>query len=99
MAKVNEQKTREDIEDKETEEQLKEEMKEGELDEDVYSDEGTKLLVDDDEITDLEEGFMEGYREASHGKGHLAKCSQCGRIVTDKFVEIQKEHDVFRFCS
>ncbi len=92
---MEEEKTRADIEDQETEEKIEEEMEKGEVDEDVYSKEGTKKLEEGDEIDELEEGFMEGYNE----EAQLAKCSFCGKILKDKFVEIQKKKEVYRFCS
>ncbi len=33
------------------------------LEEDIYSDEGRESQLEDDEITDWEAGFMEGYEE------------------------------------
>ena len=79
---------------------LKKEMEEGKLEEDVYTKEGSELLESDDEINELEEGFMEGYIQSGDGKdGHVAKCSNCGKIIKDKFVEMQIKKEIFRFCS
>ncbi len=62
---------------------------------DVYSEEGREDLVDGDEITPAEEGFMEG----AHNGGQGAKCRKCGKVLTDDFIERRKGEDIFRFCS
>lgn len=63
--------------------------------EDIYSKEGREELVDDDEISPLEEGFMEG----AHDDGQGAKCRKCGKILTDDFVEREIGNEIYRFCS
>ena len=62
---------------------------------DVYSEEGREDLVDGDEISPAEEGFMEG----AHNGGQGAKCRKCGKVLTDDFIERRKGEDIFRFCS
>ena len=89
----------EDKEEVESEEEIKKEMEKGELEEDVYTKEGSELLESDDEINELEEGFMEGYNEAAHKGGHTAKCSNCGKIIIDKPVELKIKKEILRFCS
>ncbi len=41
-------------------------MDEEELEETIYEEEGREDLVEDDEMTPEEEGFMKGYEEASN---------------------------------
>lgn len=62
---------------------------------DVYSEEGREDLIDGDEISAAEEGFMEG----AHDGGQGAKCRKCGKVLTDDFVERRKGEDMLRFCS
>ena len=62
---------------------------------DVYSEEGREELVDDDEISPEEEGFMEG----AEGDGQGAKCRKCGKVLIEKSVEREVEGEIYRFCS
>lgn len=62
---------------------------------DVYSEEGREDLVDSDEISPAEEGFMEG----AHDDGQGAKCRRCGKVLSDDFIERRKSDEIFRFCS
>ena len=63
---------------------------------DVYSEEGREELTDDDEIDELEEGFMEGYEEGEH----QAKCAECNMILVGQdFVEEIIGGHHYRFCS
>jgi hypothetical protein len=64
-------------------------------DEDIYSEEGREELVDDDEISPTEEGFMEG----AHDGGQGAKCRRCGKILDDDFIERKFGDNILRFCS
>jgi hypothetical protein len=64
-------------------------------DEDIYSGEGREELVDDDEISPTEEGFMEG----AHDGGQGAKCRRCGKILDDDFIERKFGDEILRFCS
>ncbi len=52
-------------------------------DKDIYSEEGREELVESDEISPREEGFMEG----AHDDGQGAKCRKCGKILMDNFIE------------
>lgn len=73
-----------------------EEGEEGEFEEDVYTEEGQEELVENDEITDIEEGIMEGYEEGEHE----AKCAQCKKILIDEdFIEEEIDGKHLRFCS
>ena len=62
---------------------------------DVYSEEGREDLVDSDEISPAEEGFMEG----ADGDGQGAKCRKCGKPLADAVVEREIEGEIHRFCS
>jgi len=64
-------------------------------DKDIYSEEGREELVESDEISPAEEGFMEG----ADGDGQGAKCRKCGKVLTDDFIERKVDNEIFRFCS
>ena len=64
-------------------------------DKDIYSEEGREDLVDSDEISAAEEGFMEG----AEGDGQGAKCRKCGAVLGDDFIEKKIDGDICRFCS
>ncbi len=74
-------------------------FEEGENDPDIYDEEGKEKLVDEDEITDAEEGFMEGYE---HGE-HEAKCAKCKKVLTDfdesEIIEEEINEKHYLFCS
>ena len=77
-------------------EKRKEKIVEGQEDEDVYTKEGEELLIEDDEITDIEEGIMEGYEEGEN----LINCAQCNKeLVDNKFIEEEIDNTQYRFCS
>ncbi len=63
--------------------------------EDIYSEEGREDLVEDDEISPEEEGFMEG----AHDDGQGAKCRRCGKVLMDDFIERKINDGICRFCS
>ncbi len=85
-------------EDKQTlgeEERNKTEEKE-DRDEDIYSDESREEMMDEeDEITDVDEGFMKGYGEGEKA----AVCANCGRVLDEDFVEQEFHDEMYRFCS
>ena len=64
-------------------------------DEDIYLEEGREDLIEDDEISPEEEGFMEG----AHDDGQGAKCRKCGKPLGDNFIERRIGDEVYRFCS
>ncbi len=64
-------------------------------DKDVYSEEGREDLVDSDEISPTEEGFMEG----AHDDGQGANCRKCGKPLGDNVIERKVGDEIFRFCS
>jgi len=64
--------------------------------EDVYKEEGRDELVEDDEISPVEEGFMQGADE----DGQHAKCANCGRMLIPKnTVEKEYKGELKWFCS
>lgn len=81
------------------EEDLEDEFGDGKEKEDedgIYSEEGREELIEEeDEITDLDEGFMKGYDEGEKA----AVCANCGHALGDKFVEEEFNGEVYRFCS
>jgi len=65
-------------------------------DEDIYSTTGREDLInEEDEITDVDEGFMKGYEEGEK----MAVCSQCGKLLEDQIVEQEFDDATYRFCS
>lgn len=62
----------------------------------IYTEEGReKLEEDEDTLTNLDSGFMQGYNEGSR----LAICSFCKKPLQDDFVEEKIENELYRFCS
>ena len=80
-----------------TEEEIKEEMEDNREDEEVYSEEGREKLIEDDEIEDWEEGFMEG----AEGAGQLGKDALTGEPLTEieQVVEIEFKGRKYRFIN
>lgn len=67
-------------------------------DEGIYAGDVAEDLGEADEIDEVEEGFMKGYKEGAR----IAKCANCGSILSDdesKVVEHEHEGKMFRFCS
>lgn len=80
---------------KKTLEEEKRDMDEGDVEEEVYSEAAREdMMEDEDEITDLDEGFMKGYDEGSK----MAKCLVCGKLIEKDFVEREIDDEVYRFC-
>jgi hypothetical protein len=73
------------------------EMEMGDKEEDIYSDEGREELIDEeDEITDVDEGFMKGYDEEEK----TAECTNCGALlINENIVEEEIDDRMYRFCS
>jgi hypothetical protein len=78
-----------------TKEQKEKEIKFGYRDEDVYTEEGRELAEEEGEITNVEEGFMEGYEN----KNSPSNCANCKKSLSEDFVEEEFHGDVLRFCS
>ncbi len=75
--------------------QVEKEIETGDREEDIYTEEGRDVAEDEDVITDVEEGFMEGYEEGSRA----AKCAKCKIILEEDFIEEEINGEVYRFCS
>ena len=82
---------------KKTEEQISDEMDMGEKNEDVYTEEGRENLVEDDEISPEEEGFMEG----ANASGQLGKDALTGEPLMDveDVVEAEIDGRLYRFVN
>ena len=79
-----------------TREQLKEEIKAGEKEKDIYLESGREELAEEeDEITNVDEGFMKGYQE----DGKMANCQNCKKVLEAEVVERDYEGETYRFCS
>jgi len=79
-----------------TKEKIKQDIESGRKDDDVYSEEGREELVEEDAITDQEEGFVKGYEQEEK----IAFCNECGKVLVDEnFIEMEVEDSVLRFCS
>jgi len=65
------------------------------LDEDVYTEEGREELIEEDEIEDSEEAFIEGYENEN-----LAYCNYCRKNFTDEedIIEEKENEKKMRFC-
>lgn len=72
-------------------------MSDGEEDTDVYRKAGREELMEDDEISPGEEGFMEGEVE----EGDNSKCAFCGTALVDAEDVIEEEINdrLYWFCS
>jgi hypothetical protein len=74
---------------------MADEIKEGNKDEDIYTEEGREAAEDDDAITNVDEGFMEGYESGEKA----AKCAKCNKVLEDDLVEKEIDGEDYRFCS
>ena len=64
---------------------------------DFYDEDGTEEeSLEGDEIDELEEGFMKGYKDKNS-----ATCAVCGRVLkdADETIEIDMDDETYRFCS
>lgn len=91
-----------DVKRKEKKDKSKDEQRvdivNGLQDEEVYTGAGRQELVDDDEISPEEEGFMEG----AEGRGQESSCAHCGRLLGDRgegVFERKVGGKLFFFCS
>jgi len=77
-------------------EEERKEIDEGDAESNMYSEAGREdLMEDEDEITDLDEGFMKGYEEGEK----MARCPVCGKVIEFDFVEREIDGEMYRFCS
>ncbi len=85
-------------EDEKAPEDIVEGMHKGEKDEDVYSEEGLDEELEDDEISDWEQGFMEGELHS----GRFAECYTCAKILDniaeDIFIK-EDDDEKHYYCS
>ncbi len=71
-------------------------FEEGEHEGDIYDKEGREKLEEADEISEVEEGFVEGFEEGEH----KAVCAKCGSVlVDDNFVQEEIDDKQYNFCS
>lgn len=78
-----------------TREQIKEEIEAGDREEDIYQESSREELIDEeDEITDLDEGFMKGYQEDEK----MAICQNCKKVLAEEVVERDYDGETYRFC-
>ncbi len=63
----------------------------------IYSDEGREDLIEkEDEITDVDEGFMKGYNDYSES----TQCKNCKKTLEGhEVIEREFKDEVCRFCS
>jgi len=64
-------------------------------DQDLYAEEGREGAMEDDEVDELEEGFMQGYEAGDK----MAKCALCKKPIGKDFVEEEIGNEKYRFCS
>ena len=64
---------------------------------DIYSEESRNEMVEDDEMTPEEEGFMEGFESGSRS----VSCAHCKKLIIDPddAIEVEIDNKVFLFCS
>lgn len=68
----------------------------GEAEEDVYTEEGREDLEESDEISNVEEGFMQGWEEESK----VSRCANCKKVLReDKEYEEDINGKMAYFCS
>jgi len=66
-----------------------------EEDMDVYEEDQAEEMDSQDEIDELEEGFMQGYKKG----GKTAKCANCGAVLGEDTIEKEIKDEVYSFCS
>lgn len=74
------------------------EMDTGKRDTDVYTEEGRDELLEDDEVSSIEQAWTEG----AEGRGHKGVCAYCGKPLRqeeDKVFERKIDHELVWFCS
>lgn len=81
---------------KKTIEEEKKKIDAGKEEQEVYSEAGLEDLEEhEDEITEVDEGFMKGYNEGAKS----AKCVACGKVLIRDIIELEHNDQVYRFCS
>ena len=63
---------------------------------DIYDDDYLEEAVEDDEIDELEEGFMEGYK-----KEDSELCALCKHVLVsaEETIELEIKDQIYKFCS
>lgn len=63
---------------------------------DIYEDAGMEEALEEEEIDDLEEGFMRGYEEEG-----VSICPTCKKVIDDfdDIVELEHEGETLSLCS
>ena len=80
---------------KKTLEEEKQKIDAGEKEQEVYSEAGLEDLEEhEDEITEVDEGFMKGYNEGAKS----AKCVACGKVLGKEVIELEHNDQIYRFC-
>jgi len=80
-----------------TPEEVETKMRVGGAEVNVYSSEGREELIEDDEVSNWEEGFAEG-----EANPELAHCAACGSVLSQKeenIIEREIQHVKYMFCS
>ena len=73
-----------------------EEPEQGTFEGDVYTEEGREELLEDDEISNTEEGMAEGFE---HGDVKVT-CNACGAVLAeDNTFEREINGEFYQFCS
>lgn len=80
---------------KKTKEEKERDIELGDKDEDIYTEEGREVAEEEGEITEVEEGFMEGYDEDDEA----VKCTKCGKVLQEDYVEEEIKGKTLKFCS
>lgn len=63
--------------------------------EEIYEDEGREEMIENEEISAEEEGFMKGYEEDESP----TECARCHKLLGRNFVESEIDNETLRFCS
>ena len=70
--------------------------KDEEEEDSIYNEDYLEESEEDDEIDELEEGFMKGYDQEDN-----ETCAKCEKVLTDfeDTIELESNDKVFKFCS
>ena len=76
-------------------EEIKEDIHLGRKEEDPYTKEGREVMEDEDEIDNIEQGFMEG----ASGGGQLGKDALTGEPLGEETVELELDGQKYWFVN
>ena len=65
-----------------------------EHEEEIYEEGARQEAEEDDEIDELEEGFMQGYENEN-----MANCGNCKKVLEKEVIEEEFDGEIHRFCS